>query len=72
MTLEQGAVWLAAGVRTPFANVDGALANCDAGRPVGAGGSGDGVTRERPDRLRCLGLGGAESQLRQSGARDLV
>lgn len=66
MTLEQRAVWLAAGVRTP------ALANCDAGRPVGAGGSGDGVTRERPDRLRCLGLGGAESQLRQSGARDLV
>lgn len=30
MTLEQGAVWLAAGVRTPFANVDGAFANRDA------------------------------------------
>jgi acetyl-CoA C-acetyltransferase len=30
MTLEQRAVWLAAGVRTPFANVDGAFANRDA------------------------------------------
>jgi acetyl-CoA acetyltransferase len=30
MTLEQRVVWLAAGVRTPFANFDGALANRDA------------------------------------------
>jgi acetyl-CoA C-acetyltransferase len=30
MTLEQRAVWLAAGVRTPFASVDGAFANRDA------------------------------------------
>ena len=30
MTLEQRAVWLAAGVRIPFAKVDGALANRDA------------------------------------------
>ena len=30
MTLEQRTVWLAAGVRTPFANVDGAFANRDA------------------------------------------
>ena len=44
-------IWLAAGVRTPFAKVDGALAALDAHRAVGAGGAAHGPAAEgaQPD-----------------------
>ena len=72
MTDNAQAVWLVGGVRTPFVGVDGPFAQARFAPFVGACSAGNGTAGAWADRFRGLGLGGAQSRLRQSGPRGVV
>ena len=63
-------IWLAAGVRTPFAKVDGPLARLRRHRALGAGGAAHGRPAEgRQARLRGVGRRRAQPHLQQHRPR---